>query len=347
MKKVLIDLENYKYDVYIGDTISYLPKFVDGRKVFVITDENVKNLHLKTLNKMIKFDYLYVLGKDAESSKNLMSYELCLKYALDNYIDKDTLIIGFGGGSVTDFAGFFASTYKRGLDIVLLPTTILSHDSAIGGKTALNYGLIKNVVGSFYQPKVVIFHLPFLKTISKEEIISGFGEILKHDLLADGYLINEVLKQERLDEVIFDEKLMEEIIYRAIIVKKLYVEMDVYETEGKRQFLNFGHTLGHGLEITNHLSHGEAISLGMCFDMFISGNDYYLTFYQKLKKWGFFNNNINFNNDEVVDVIKNDKKNKQGKIKFIGLKQVGRPFEIYLTSEQLKDKLEEFKRLIL
>lgn len=346
MKKVIIDLQNDKYQVYIGDCISYLKEFINNQKVLFITDENVKGLYLDTLKKIINIDYIFTLGKNPEACKNLVYYEKCVKYALENYIDKKIIVLAFGGGAVTDFAGFFASTYKRGIDFISLPTTLLSHDSAVGGKTALNIGNTKNVIGSFYQPKVVLFHLPFLKSLSKSDILSGFGEIFKHDFLDSGYLFQEIFyKQKLLTHLIDNETLLEEIIYRAILVKKVYIEMDLFDSKGKRQFLNLGHTLGHALEITNNLSHGEAISLGMCFSLFLSSNPFYLPFYEKLISWGYFQNNIDFNLEDIIKLIKNDKKNISGKIKFIGLKEFGNPYEIVLTIDEFQNKLKEFLRL--
>src|SRR5690554_2679345 len=265
MKKILIDVNNDSYNIYIGNCLFKLKKYINEKKVFVITDQTVKDLYLDTLKTYINIDYLFTLGKKPESCKNLVFYKKCLNYCLENYLDKKTLVIAFGGGAVTDFASFFASTYKRGLELILLPTTLLSHDSSVGGKNALNIVHTKNAIGSIYQPKVVIYHIPFLKSLSASEVLSGFGEIFKHDLLSDAYLLRVVLlDRESIKTIIYDDKLIKEIICRAIIVKKKYIELDVYDNKGKRQFLNFGHTLGHALEISNCLSHGEAISLGMC-----------------------------------------------------------------------------------
>ncbi len=344
MKKITINLTDDNYDIYIGDCLSNLNKFIKlSDNLLIITDENVKRLYLDKLVKKINNYQVFIMGNKPENNKNLLTYEACVKFALDNYFDRHLTVLAFGGGAVTDFAGFFASTYKRGVKLINIPTTLLAHDSAVGGKTALNVGTLKNVIGTFYQPQAVLYHLPLLRTLPYNEVLSGFGEIIKHDLLADGYLLNEVFSAyNSLDKLLFDDEVLEEIIYRAILVKKLYVEMDVYDELGRRQYLNLGHTLGHALEITTGLTHGEAISFGICFALFLSDNHYYKTLSQTLIKWGYFRN-IVLNNGEILARIKNDKKNHTDKLVFIGLKSFGNPEVIYLSVTEFKERLKAFQ----
>ncbi len=347
MKKIVIDAIDQSYEVFIGDVISVVKEFVcTDKEILLITDETVKELHVAALQNEIDIKYLFVLGKRPEDHKNLAIYEKCVEYAMSNHLDRNILVIAFGGGAVTDFAGFFASTYKRGVSVIHIPTTLLSHDSAIGGKTALNAGKTKNVIGTIYQPKAVIYHLPFLNTLPLPEILSGFGEIIKHDLLSEGYLIQEVLDTKQLlQDFLLDPDKLTEIIYRSILVKKMYIEMDIYDKLGKRQYLNFGHTLGHALEILYRMSHGEAISFGMCFAIFLENQQFALHLYKKLKAWGYFTGKIVFNIDEITEVMKNDKKNDHDLFKFISLKDIGEPFVIYLTTNEFKDKFAQFLRL--
>lgn len=349
MKKVIIEVLEHTYDVYIGDCIAKIGDFIkENQKVVIITDDTVKNLHLERLKKELVVDtYIYSLGENAEISKSLTIYEDCVRFCLDHYLDRDIVVIAFGGGAVGDFAGFFASTYKRGVKFINIPTTLLAHDSAIGGKTALNYHNIKNVIGNFYQPEVVIYHLEFLKTLQRIDVISGFGEVFKHDLLNDSYLLNEIIEVDaNLHELILNEDLMEEILYRCILVKKVYIESDIYDKLGRRQYLNFGHTLAHAIEILFDYSHGEAVSLGMCFDLFISENEIYKNFYDRLKNYGYFKQKLDFNIEDIIKIMKNDKKNNQGNFKFIGLKGIGRPYEISLTTNAVIDFLTRFKMVI-
>ncbi|HEY8364765.1 MAG TPA: 3-dehydroquinate synthase family protein [Haloplasmataceae bacterium] len=347
MRKVTLNIPNNEINIYIGDCLSLIKDFIDiKQKILVITDENVCRLHLDELKKVINIDYLFILSSKPENNKTLDTYEKCIDYALKNCINRNTTVIAFGGGAVSDFTGFFASTYKRGMKLINIPTTLLAHDSAIGGKNGLNFANYKNIIGTFYQPQVILYHLPFLKTLPNNEILSGFGEIIKHDLLADGYLLHEVLDSNKpLLEYFADLEVIEEIVYRAILVKKLYIEMDIYDLLGRRQFLNFGHTLGHALEVSYSLSHGEAISFGMCFDLFLANNPLYKELYKALKKWGYFNK-IDFKLDDVISLIKNDKKKTSAKIKFIGLKEIGNPYEINISIEEFKVKYLEYMRSI-
>ncbi len=348
MKKITIDAVNEKYNVYIGDCLHLLESYIKPKqKVLIITDETVKSLHFDTLKQYVKTPYVFSLGKIPEKDKNFITYEACVNYCLNHFLDRNLLVLAFGGGVVTDFAGFFASTYKRGIKLIHLPTTILAHDSSVGGKTALNVSQYKNVVGSFYQPKSVIYHLPFLKTLKEKDIVSGFGEIFKHDLLSEGYLLDILDKETSLYHLLYNQKLIEKIMYHSILVKKLYIEMDIYDQLGKRQFLNLGHTLGHAIERLYGYSHGEAISLGICFDLFLSDNSYYRTFYHKLIKWGYFKEKQDFDLEKIMISMKNDKKNEEDSLKFIGLYTFGQPYEIQLTEEEFIHKFKQFKQVLL
>ncbi len=345
MKKITVHTISKDYDIYIGDVISKLEQYLDKTKpILIITDDNVKNYHLDTLLKEIETEYyLFSLGEIPEENKNLATYEACITECSNNFLDRYLTVIAFGGGAVSDFSAFFASTYKRGVKLINLPTTLLAHDSSVGGKTALNVNGVKNVIGSFYQPEVILYHLEFLKTLQEEDILSGFGEVFKHDLLADQYILNELLDENRLlREVIMEKQLLEEILYRCILVKKVFVEMDLYDNLGKRQFLNFGHTLGHAIEILYSISHGEAVAFGMCFDLYLSDNLYFKSFYQLLINWGYFKEIPIFNLEDMIQIMKNDKKNANHLLKFIGLKTVGQPYEINLTITEFKLKYAEF-----
>ncbi len=349
MKKLNVEVLESKYSVFIGDCLAKINEFIkEDQKVIIITDDTVKNLHLQKLKKEIGVNaYIYSLGKNPETAKSLEIYGNCVSFCLNHYFDRDIVIIAFGGGAVGDFAGFFASTYKRGVKFINIPTTLLAHDSAIGGKTALNFNNIKNVIGTFYQPEVVIYHLEFLKTLQTKDVLSGFGEVFKHDLLNDGYLLNEIINVDiNLNDLIINEELMEEILYRCILVKKVYIESDIYDKLGRRQYLNFGHTLAHAIEILYDYSHGEAVSLGICFDMFISGNKFYKIFYKRLKKYGYFKQMLDFNVEKIIEIMKNDKKNNLGDFKFIGLKSYGCPYEIILKTDEVFDFLNSFKMVI-
>jgi len=181
-----------------------------------------------------------------------------------------------------------------------------------------------------------------LKTLKKSDILSGFGEIIKHDLLGDGNLLPNLMKDHDLQTVTLSLELMEEILYRAILVKHSYIKYDAHDTLGSRQFLNFGHTLAHAIERLYQLSHGEAVSLGICFDLFLAKNNKSIELYDWFKKQGYFEKLNHFDIDRISEIIKNDKKNTNNKLKFIGLNEIGKPYEINLTNQQFIVAFNQF-----
>jgi len=195
---------------------------------------------------------------------------------------RNDILISFGGGVVGDTAGLAAATFNRGMSLVQCPTTIIAQtDSSIGGKVAVNFENIKNVIGSFYQPHLVIIDTLFLRTLAEKEIINGMGEVVKYGLVFDYGIIEELLSiskkcrnnEDRLFEIVKDER-FNEIIYKCAKIKSEIVEKDEFDLK-ERQLLNFGHTIGHALEKAagfDILNHGQAVALGMLCAVEISLN---------------------------------------------------------------------------
>ena len=230
------------------------------RKVLVITDKGVP---IEYANKVCKAsDYpVRVTIESGEGSKSIANFEKLLSIMLDNGFTRTDCIVAVGGGVVGDLAGFVASAFMRGIDFYNIPTTLLSQvDSSIGGKTAVNLGGMKNVVGAFHQPGRVIVDPELLKTLPDRQMSNGFAEIIKMAVTFDKELF-EVLERED----IHDDQNLEDIIARSIELKKIVVENDEKE-QGLRKVLNFGHTIGHGIEYQQELSglyHGECVAIGM------------------------------------------------------------------------------------
>jgi 3-dehydroquinate synthase len=197
--------------------------------------------------------------EQGEVSKSLDSFEKLLQTMLTNGFSRKDCVVAVGGGVVGDLAGFAASAYMRGVDFYNIPTTLLSQiDSSIGGKTAINFGGVKNIVGAFYQPKKVLIDPELLKTLPKRQISNGLAEAVKMALTSDRELF-EIFEDKDI------ESTLDEIIIRSLNVKKSVVEQDEKES-GLRKILNFGHTVGHGIESSkgmNELYHGECVALGM------------------------------------------------------------------------------------
>lgn len=262
LKVNLTNANDTSYDVVIErHALDKVGKYINlRRKVLVITDRGVPIEYANAVCNASDYP-VRVTIEPGEESKSLENFDSLLKIMLDNGFTRTDCVVAVGGGVVGDLAGFVASAFMRGVDFYNIPTTLLSQvDSSIGGKTAVNFGGIKNIVGAFYQPKRVIVDPETLKTLPERQIANGFAEIIKMAVTFDKELF-EVLESED----IHGDKNLEDIIARSIEIKKQVVENDEKE-KGIRKALNFGHTIGHGIEYQQELSglyHGECVAIGM------------------------------------------------------------------------------------
>ena len=231
-------------------------------RVCIITDKNVAPLYSNTVISSLKangFNPLLFIIEAGESSKSLLVADQIYNFLADNKFSRSDIIIALGGGVVGDIAGFIASTYNRGITLIQMPTSFLAQiDSSVGGKNGVNLNQGKNLVGTFYQPSLVLIDPEALTTLHRKYFIDGIAEAIKCACIKDKELF-EILKRKDISNSI------EEIIFRCISIKKELVEKDELD-KGERMLLNFGHTIGHALEqIYNYekLSHGQAISIGM------------------------------------------------------------------------------------
>lgn len=254
-----MNLGNNSYDIVVERGILNKAKELLNlnRRVLVVTDSGVPQEYAQTLAKQCK-DSVICVVEQGEESKSLDVFEKLLTAMLDNDFSRNDCVVAVGGGVVGDLSGFVASTYMRGVDFYNIPTTLLSQiDSSIGGKTAINFCGVKNIVGAFYQPKKVLIDPDLLKTLEKRQISNGLAEAVKMALTSDKELF-EIFENEDIESNI------DEIIVRSLNIKKSVVELDEKEA-GLRKILNFGHTIGHGIESSENgaLYHGECVALGM------------------------------------------------------------------------------------
>jgi len=228
------------------------------RKVLVVTDTGVPTEYAKAVAKQCK-EGIVCTVKTGEGSKSLYGFELLLQTMFDSGFTRKDCVVAVGGGVVGDLAGFAASAYMRGVDFYNIPTTLLSQiDSSIGGKTAINFSGVKNIVGAFYQPKAVLIDPELLRTLPERQISNGLAEAVKMALTSDKELF-DIFENKDI------EKNIDEIIIRSLNIKKNVVQEDEKES-GLRKILNFGHTVGHGIESCEEecgLYHGECVALGM------------------------------------------------------------------------------------
>ena len=267
------NIESLGYEIYFDDALTQLVEFIErGKysKFFILTDE-ITSVHcLPALEAKLEgktYDLIEVSA--GEESKTI---DFCIgvwKMLIDFDADRHSLMVNLGGGVVTDMGGFIASTFKRGIDFVNVPTTLLAQvDASVGGKTGIDLDSIKNIIGTFTQPKAVFISHGFMETLPERQILSGLAEMLKHGLIADAAYWNE-LKNSDLSLP------SAQLIYRSVAIKNEIVIADPHE-KGKRKALNFGHTIGHAIETFSldndkkHLTHGEAIAIGMVCEAWLS-----------------------------------------------------------------------------
>ena len=314
--------------------------FLIDRKVFYIF-KKVKNYKKQK----------YIVIDCSEKLKSFSNYAKISEKILNLNIDRSAKIVAIGGGTLGDLSGFIASTILRGIDLILLPTTLLSQvDSSIGGKNGINTNSGKNLVGTFYQPKLVYIDPKILKTLSKREILSGYAEIIKHGIINDIKFFNWLNKNSK-KILTLDNKILSEAIYKSIIIKRKYVLKDEKENlknNNSRAILNFGHTFGHALETyykyNKKLTHGEAISIGMIIAAILS----YKLGYLPLSHLNNIKNHFKLNNlpmsdnkmfnEKIFKIIEKDKKNDNKKIKFVLIKKIGSAF---LSNNLNLDKIKK------
>ena len=323
------------YPILLGSPLSELKNHIDFSvysKIAVVTDELVAPLYLDILIAGVGRDVLPCIIPAGEKSKSITQVTLLWDKLLTNGFDRKSLVIALGGGVISDLSGFVAATYMRGVDCVVCPTTLLSVvDASVGGKTGVDFEGVKNIIGTFTQPKCVYFDSAVLKTLKKREFASGMAEIIKHGLIADDDYFKRVVSC-RLDSM--SAKDWEEIIAGSIQIKSRLVEEDPHES-GVRKMLNFGHTIGHALEALSletekALTHGEAVALGMIAEAFLSQKRGYisrqeLTLIEKtLFVFGLPRQVKKYSKSAILMRLKSDKKNSHGKLKFTLLKELGK-----------------------
>ena len=312
--------------------IKILQKF-KNRKIFVIVDENTKINCLPVIENIegIKDSKIIEL-ESGESNKSIKSLEKVWSTLTENGADRSSILINLGGGIISDLGGFAASTFKRGIDFINIPTTLLSQvDASIGGKTGVNFLGLKNELGVFNHPKYVIIDSSFNKTLIKEHILSGWAEMLKHAIIFNEKDWENLISND-IKQIGFKE--LNKLIARSVSIKNHFAEKDPFEKD-IRKALNFGHTIGHALEslfmnTVNEISHGEAVAHGMICELYLSGAFcdfpskkidtivlYLLKTYNKLKL-----NDADF--DKIINLIGHDKKNEGLNINFTLLEDFGK-----------------------
>lgn len=309
---------------------------ISERKLCIVTESTVGNYYAELVKEILlpaaKSVEIFTFPA-GEANKNLATVQHLYEFLILHQFERKDLLLALGGGVVGDLTGYAAATYLRGVDFVQLPTSLLAQvDSSIGGKTGVDFDCYKNMVGAFYQPKLVYMNLDVLNTLTEKEYLSGMGEIIKHGLIRDAVYYQWLV--EHLDAIRKrDLTVLEQMIARSCQIKRSVVEQDPKE-KGERALLNFGHTLGHAIERLMNFSllHGECVGLGILAASRIGVNRGNLTeqeyqqIYHLLKELDMAVSIEGLSAQEIITVSKNDKKMEQGKIKFILLEKIGQAY---------------------
>lgn len=325
---------------YLFDySINQLQQLVDG-DIILLTDQTVFNLHQQ------KFEgYKTIVIEAGEAFKHQQTVDKIINQLIEFYADRKTMLVGVGGGVVTDITGYVASVFLRGVEFAFVPTTILAMvDAAIGGKNGIDVGLYKNMVGTINQPKFLLYDYSFLQTLPTEQWINGFAEIIKHACIKDAELFAE-LQHNSIEKYKNDVVLLAALIQKNVSIKTNIVVNDEFE-QGERKLLNFGHTFGHAIENLYQLPHGNAVSIGMVLAAKISEeiNNFYSvekdSIVALLKQYQL-PTTLNVDKDNVFSILTKDKKRVGDNMNFILLNKIGEAVTQPISLTQLEDLMHQ------
>ena len=300
-------------------------------KIFILVDENTHEhclpILLGNLETTLEFEIIEI--EAGEDLKTIETATHLWEILAEFQTDRKAILLNLGGGVVTDLGGFVASTYKRGIHFVNIPTTLLGMcDASIGGKTGIDHGFLKNVIGTFSEPKSIFIYPPFLKTLPFSELRSGFAEMLKHGLIADKKHWNDLISIENLTPDSVFPYINTSMMIKEKVVKEDFTEQNV------RKILNFGHTIGHAVESLflqdgNAIPHGEAVAIGMICETHLSYLSGFIAEHTaneiitEIRKFYPYRSIDSFSMDDILAIIKNDKKNSGETINFSLLDEIG------------------------
>lgn len=361
MRELTVELGERSYPIYIGQGIlTNISALFDRAKLsrksplLIVTDESVAALHLERVLTLLRdggFAATTCVVPAGETSKSLAQLEGIVTAALQAGLDRNSAIIALGGGVVGDLAGFAAASFMRGIRFVQIPTTILAHDSSVGGKVAVNHPMAKNIIGAFHQPELVLFDINLLLTLPEREVKAGLSEVIKHGLIWDAAFTQWC--DENADKLLgLDPEALSYALYIGCQVKAIVVSQDEREND-LRAILNLGHTIGHALEAVagyGELLHGEAIAIGMVgaaklAQQFGYSEDIHTVTRDLFVKYGLpVSIPSHLDTDRIMSAMMHDKKFKEGTMVYIIPTEIGK-VEIRkdVTSQQVREIVDLLK----
>ena len=314
MEKITINGVKSSYDVILEKAIlnNKITFLDDYQKVCLLLDKNVDcSLYNELLKQIREKKNIIIFTNGSEKTKSFSFYQKVLRQLIENNFNRNDAIVALGGGTTLDLAGFVCSSYKRGINLVSIPSSLLAMvDASIGSKNSINYLDNKNIIGSFYDPKLVIIDQDLLNSLPKKQFYSGLCEVLKMALLANKELFEKIEK---------NNFRIEELIHQSILIKKHFVEKDIYDIS-YRHGLNLGHSYGHAIEsISNFkIAHGIAVANGL---LYILDEPLKSRVQKILKKWRI--KMVSYSKEQLNPYLLNDKKNENKSINFVYLKEIG------------------------
>ena len=359
MIKIPIQSADKVYEALVGSKLiesagSIVSHKLRPTRCAVITDENTGRLFATSVQQSLTrsgFRPTLITVSSGESSKTLASAGMICERMVRAGMDRDSFVLGLGGGVIGDLSGFAAAIFHRGVPHVQVPTTLLAMvDSSIGGKTGVNTGSAKNLIGAVHQPAVVIDDVDVLQTLPEREFKQGFAEIIKHSIIADAQMFQELGKMQlgALRPIESNRDALAKLIGRNIEIKAGVVRGDTFDRSGGRAILNFGHTVGHGIEQAGEYEqfmHGEAISLGMVAATMVSVKRAGLTTDERDAIVGLLGRYElptqlprEFPRERIIEALKFDKKFQQGEIRYVVMPRIG---AAYLSKEVTLDDIRE------
>jgi 3-dehydroquinate synthase len=341
MEKVRIELGSYSYEIRVGSGLLervglWLKEIGLSGKAVVVTDATVKSLYADALSRGLSragFKVTVLEVPAGEEQKNLETAGRLYHEMTAAYAERTTPVLALGGGVIGDLAGFVAATYMRGVPLVHVPTTLLAQvDSSIGGKTAVDHGQLKNIVGVFYQPVLVVADIETLKTLPEAELSNGMAEIIKHAAIRNRSFFR-FLEINMGKARVLDARTLETMVLESARIKAEIVEKDERESD-YRAILNYGHTIGHAVEAVSdfRLKHGQAVAIGMMAAARISSRmgildeDEVVRLEEVIMGAGLPSRITGLDRKKVMEAMKHDKKVLQDRVRFVLLKSIGNAF---------------------
>lgn len=315
-------------------------------KIFLLTDDRISRLYSSMFASVLSNKFIKIVIPEGERNKTIENVCYIWSQLIENKAGRDALLINLGGGTISDIGAFAASTYKRGIDFVNVPTTLLAMvDASIGGKNGVNFKNYKNQVGLFSEPQAIFINPHFIKTLDERDVMSGLAEMMKYAFIADSSFL-DITKDNYL-----------EFIEKAALLKEDVVSLD-YNEQGFRKILNFGHTIGHAIESfymekPDTLTHGEAVALGMYSALLLSVkycnlDPRYVVFYEKWLVENYKSLNVNdLDVEAIMELMLHDKKNIGGRPRFVLVSAPEKALiDIEVNEEDIRDSIIALKNLL-